>query len=40
MLLQLILSENVNIGAIWEVYKMMQDNEDFLESLKVLLSVK
>ena len=38
--LQFYHQEDTNLQVVWEVYQLMHDNDDFLESLKVLLQVK
>jgi hypothetical protein len=35
----LLNNNDHNLNAIWTVYELMNDKNDFLESIKVLLSV-
>lgn len=35
----MLTNNDRNLNAIWTVYELMNDKNDFLESIKVLLSV-
>jgi hypothetical protein len=36
----MIESSDNNLTAVWEVYELMHDNDDLLESIKVLLNIQ